>query len=78
MGDRVNKVITSELGESIHINFDMVRFSIIQKLNINLARVIILNPREAQEIADFIQQNNLSYQDEQTEKKLLENVERRG
>ena len=76
MGDRVSKVITSEPGESIHISFDMVRFSIIQKLNINLARVIVLNPREAQEIADFVNENNLSYQDEQAEKKLLENIER--
>lgn len=78
----ITKVITDEKIEQISIHWDNTRFGLIAWRGSNsaqgLIRKIILNPREAQEIANFINENNGEYQRELTEKKLQENIERLG
>ena len=74
------KVITDEPTENIRIHWDDERFCIANWENCyafgGKTIKIILNPREAQEIADFINENNTEYQRELQEKKLRENIER--
>ena len=73
------KIITDNAAEKITIQRDNVRFGLTTsqvKYRTTLRNVIVLNPREAQEIADFINENNTEYKRELQEKKLRENIER--
>lgn len=74
------KVITDEVRERIVAKWDNTIFSITKRnpVSYDLPKVIILNPREAQEIANFINENNGDYQRELREKKLMENIEKLG
>ena len=75
----MEKVITNNTEESIRVYWDDVRFCIAnwERCYCFGGKTIktILNPREAQEIADFINENNTEYKRELQEKKLLENQE---
>ena len=80
----ITKVITDEVGETRVINFDKTRFSLVKDIPFpkpyrGCARSVdVWNPREAQEIADFINQNNTEYQRELQERNLLANIEKLG
>lgn len=73
----MKKVITNEIEERIEVKWDGVRFGVVKTMKPEPEMpqsfsIIILNPREAQEIANFINENNREY----LEKKLSENIER--
>ena len=70
----MRKVILKNRNEQILIRWDDTRFSLTQEQTTQM-KTIVLNPREAQEIADFINENNTEYKRELQEKKLLENQE---
>ena len=69
------KVITNNKVDKLTVKWDGVRFGIVSGLGYG-DDVVILNPREAQEVEDFIHENNGEYRRELQEEKLLENIGR--
>lgn len=61
------KVITNNEAERRKIGWDKTRFWLNRIISRNIAATVITdiwNPREAQEIADFINENNTEYKEE--------------
>ena len=68
------KVITNNKVDKLTVKWDGVRFGIVSGLGYG-DDVVVLNPREMHEIAEFEREHNGKYQRELQEKKLLENQE---
>jgi len=54
----IEKVITHIVEQVLRIKWDRERFGLVEEDRYGCFKVIILNPREAKEVAEFIKENN--------------------
>lgn len=74
MSNKVTIIITNEPDNVVTIKWDGARFTIVRESHFlpNGYVATIYNPREAQDLASFINKFNTAYQKERREKKALQ------